>query len=145
MSLALLAALGLQTAQAAVPAYARDWSVVLQHPALVACPIDFDELLAAHTKAGTAGSDPSQSEFTIGWVYPTAFPPVSVSLYDAVTEAPIGYASADALNRERVSGDITDIQAILLTDDCQSPGWYRRYFIEVSTLTNPQGFLSYVW
>jgi|GEM_PF-6330838 len=145
MTPTLLALATFSSAQAAIPSYARDWSIVLSHPALVACPIDFDELLAAHTKSGMAGSDPAQSEYGIGWVYPAANPQVSLTLYDAATDGWLGYATADDLNNENVYGDITDIQAILLTDNCSNPGWYKRYFVEVTTVNNPGGFLNYVW
>jgi hypothetical protein len=107
--------------------------------------VDWNRLISAQVKAGVSGND-QVDEYASGWVYPALADQVSITLYEDAGDTAVGAALAWDSGAESVSGDITDIEPVLLVrpgDSCASPA-LPYWFVRVTTVNAPGGFLARV-
>jgi len=125
-----------------------DWDYLLSRSSrgYSQCVSTWADLDAANYKSEISGND-GVSEYGVGYVYSALLtPPIQVDVYEAVTHASLGSGSVSNTSSgwaESYSGNVVDLEPVLIDPiDCTAP-IYPRWFIEVTTTTG--SFLTYLF
>jgi len=125
-----------------------DWDYLLSRStrAYSQCVSTWDDLDAGNYKSEVSGNN-GVSEYGVGYVYSALMTPeMKVDIYQDVTHAVLG--SGQVVNTtsgwvESYSGNVIDLEPILIDPiDCTAP-IYPRWFIEVTTTSG--SFLTYLF